>query len=149
MNAQLPVRERPSSEGATADLQPAGPATAALHRLAAYMHAEAAELPAGGWLRRRLESDVADGGWGDVVLPELAALMREAEPVAGRWARVRADPAPLLDAEESAVRRLGALMRAEAAELEEAAPALARRLDAWGIRLEIACERPEHSWRSA
>src|SRR5207253_2043888 len=89
---------------------------AALRRLAAVMRAEAEELPPDCWVRRRLESDVAVGGWGDLVLPELARLVQEGEPDPDRWTR-RQERSPLADDEEAVLRRLSVLMRAEAAEL--------------------------------
>jgi hypothetical protein len=113
---------------------------AALRRLAAVMRAEAEELPPDCWVRRRLESDVAVGGWGDLVLPELARLVQEDEPDPDRWTR-RHERSPLADDEEAVLRRLSVLMRAEAAELGAPHSALARRLDGWGIRLALACER--------
>jgi hypothetical protein len=113
---------------------------AALRRLAAAMRAEADELPFGCWVRRKLESDVAVGGWGDLVLPQLARLVQDDEPEPDRWTRPR-ERSPLAADEEAVLRRLGAMMRAEAAELAEPGSALARRLDGWGIRLCIACEQ--------
>jgi len=112
---------------------------AALRRLAALMRAEADELPPGCWVRRQLESDVAVGGWGDIVLPELARLVQHDEPAPDRWSR-RRERSLLADEEEAVLRRLAAAMRAEAAELGAPASALGRRLDGWGIRLALACE---------
>jgi len=129
--------------------EPAGVADAALRRVAALMAAETAELPAHGRLRPRLAADVAIGGWGDIVLPELSALMRELEPGRELFVRERAPHPPLRAQEEAAARRLAALLRAEAAELADATPASARRLDAWGIRLAIECQRPQRLRRHA
>jgi hypothetical protein len=116
---------------------------AALRRLAALMRAEAEELPPDCWVRRQLESDVAVGGWGDLVLPELARLVQDDEPEPDRWIR-RHERSPLAHDEEAVLRRLSALMRAEAAELDAPRSALARRLDGWGIRLALVCERVSH-----
>ncbi|MDX6647618.1 MAG: hypothetical protein QOK40_3345 [Miltoncostaeaceae bacterium] len=114
---------------------------AALRRLAAVMRAEAAELPPGCWVRRQLEGDVALGGWGDLVLPELARLVHEDEPDPDHWTRRRDSRSPLAEEEEAVLRRISALMRAEAAELDAPRSGLARRLDGWGIRLALVCER--------
>jgi hypothetical protein len=103
------------------------------------MRAEADELPSGCWVRLQLESDVAVGGWGDIVLPELARLVQHDEPAPDRWSR-RRERSLLADEEEAVLRRLAAVMRAEAAELGAPASALGRRLDGWGIRLALACE---------
>jgi hypothetical protein len=119
---------------------------AALRRVAALMRAEAAELAPSSWVRRRLETDVAVGGWGELVLPELALLMRGEEASSpGSWVRGREEAGPLELDEEAALRRLGALMRAESAELDDPASPVRRRLDGWGIRLALACELPDRA----
>ena len=119
---------------------PAQREEAALRRLAALMRAEAEELPPDCWVRRQLECDVAVGGWGDLVLPELARLVQDEEPDPDRWTR-RSERSLLAADEEAVLRRLSVAMRAEAAELGAPGSALARRLDGWGIRLALACER--------
>jgi hypothetical protein len=118
---------------------------AALRRLAAVMRAEADELPPDCWVRQQLEGDVAVGGWGDIVLPELARLVQDDDLEPDRWTR-RGGRSPLCDDEEAVLRRISVLMRAEAAELGGPRSALARRLDGWGIRLALACERSPRGW---
>jgi hypothetical protein len=123
---------------------------ASLRRLTAQMHAEADELPGGGWVVEHLhpKGDVRE--WGERVLPELATLMaaEAADEPADSWVRRRTDRSPLRDEEEACLRRVAALLRAEAAELGDGSR-LGRRLDGWGIRLALRCEVPERSPRIA
>ena len=123
---------------------------ASLRRLSAQMHAEAEELPQGGWVAERLDSQASLWEWGERVLPELAALMavEAAHEPAGSWVRRRSDQSPLREDEEACLRRMAALLRAEAAELGEGSR-LGRRLDGWGIRLALRCEVPDRSPRIA
>jgi hypothetical protein len=123
---------------------------ASLRRLTAQMQAEADELPQGGWVAERLDSQDGLWEWGERVLPELAALMaaETAHEPARSWVRRRSDQSPLREEEEACLRRMAALLRAEAAELGDGSR-LATRLDGWGIRLALRCEAPERSPRIA
>jgi hypothetical protein len=114
---------------------------ATLGRLGRLIRAEMAELAPDSWAVWRLDSALSGDGWGDLVLPELAALLRAADPPGGR-ARRGSAPCPSTQ-DRAALRRLGELMRTEASELAAWGSQLARRLDCWGIRLVLDCDRPQ------
>jgi hypothetical protein len=114
---------------------------AALRRVGAQIHAEAAELPPTAWLAERLGLGIDE--WDEHVLPELATAMangRGPEPPQS-WVRVRSERCPLMLAEEACVRRVAAFLRAEAAELGPAS-SVGTHLESLGIRLALECESP-------
>jgi len=120
---------------------PLGRDQAALRRVSAHLHAEAAELPPNTWLAERLAIEINQ--WGERVLPELAHLMsidcESGSPFSS--VRVRSDRCPLTQPEESCLRRIAAVLRAEADELGSESP-LGARLDRLGIMLWLECEAP-------
>ena len=141
MNPQttLPQRRQP------ADV-PLGRDEAALRRVSAHLHAEAAELPPDTWLAERLGIEINQ--WGERVLPELARLMASDRESGSPYSsvRVRSEGCPLTPPEESCLRRIAAVLRAEADELGTQSP-LGARLDRLGITLWLECEAPDGAHR--
>ncbi len=137
MNPQTTLPQRRRSADA-----PLGRDQAALRRVSAHLHAEAAELPPDTWLAERLEIEINQ--WDERVLPELAHLMSSDNGSGSPYSslRVRSDRCPLTQPEESCLRRISAVLRAEADELGSESP-LGTRLDRMGIMLWLECEAPE------
>jgi uncharacterized protein YjbJ (UPF0337 family) len=105
------------------------------------MREEMAALAPGSWALWRLGSDLTGDGWGALVLPELAALLRDEDAVSARAHTCR-ERCPS-GADRVVLRRRGALMRTEAAGLAAWGSPLARRLECWGIRLVLDCDCPQ------
>ena len=137
MNPQTTLPQRRQS----ADV-PLGRDQAALRRVSAHLHAEAAELPPNTWLADRLRIEINQ--WSERVLPELARLMSSESGSALPYSsvRMRSDHCPLTPPEEACLRRIAAVLRAEADELGTESP-LGTRLDRLGIMIWLECEAPE------